>query len=245
MKMRPPLNTLSVSAVLFGMLAGFLGSAVGIAAGLALGAAIASAANVSNMEGSRGYFALAIALVVAAVAGPGAILITLYWRGVRKIWLLVGSVAAVAGIVAICGAGFGIWYARQPHFLVPTPLLQFEIKPPSGQSLEALANFEVELDTDRNTMPGYWNKAGDNTGVRAGYVEVYFRTRQRLLVLKSPAHEDWIFRLKLPANPMQPKYRAWSQWQNADFVAKGEAQPSRPTSGTGPQLRYQIEYQER
>ena len=46
---------------------------------------------------------------------------------------------------------------RQPHILNahgPTPLLEFEVKPPDGRSVESLAEVEAELDTDRNVMPG-------------------------------------------------------------------------------------------
>src|SRR5207244_9970886 len=107
----------------------------------------------------------------------------------------------------------------------PTPLLEFEVKPPTGQSLETLADVEPEVDTDRNTMPGYWHtEAPENSGVRAGYVELYFRTSQRLFVLKFPGREDRIFKLHLSANPMKAKYSAWSEWQNPDFVAKSGGQ---------------------
>jgi hypothetical protein len=81
--------------------------------------------------------------------------------------------------------------------------------------------------------------------VRAGYVELYFRTSRRLFVLKFPGQEDKIFRLKLPANPMREKYRAWSDWQNPDFVAKQGQQPSRPTGGSEYQIRYKMDYQDR
>ena len=73
--------------------------------------------------------------------------------------------------------------------------------------------------------------APENSGVRAGYVELYFRTSKRLFVLKFPGGEDRIFQLHLPANPMKAKYRAWSEWQNPDFVAKAGEQPTRPSGG--------------
>ena len=149
-------------------------------------------------------------------------------------------------MMAVAAAGFGLWYVRQPHILNangPTPLLEFEVNPPDGQSTESLATVEPELDTDRNTMPGYWHKE-ENPGERAGYVEVYYRTSQRLFVLKFPDGEDRIFRLQLPANPMSPKYRAWSNWKKPDFVAKGGEQPH-PPSGRDYQIRYKVDYQDR
>jgi len=245
----PRPKKLPVSAILFGFLAGVVGVAAGLGLGAALGSVLASAFRVSSMEGEAGYFAVAIALMVALVVTPSSILLTLYWRGVRRIWLFVGLITVSLLIVAIAAAGFGLWYMRQPHILNangPTPLLEFEVKPPGGQSVESLADVEAELNTDRNVMPGYWHKdVTENAGVRSGYVELYYRTSQRLFVLKFPEHVDRIFRLSLPANPMRAKYRAWSDWKKPDFVAKAGEQPSHPSGGSDYQIRYKLDYQDR
>src|SRR5262245_51146781 len=245
---QPATKKLSVSAILFGILAGIIGIAAGLFLGFALGAALAAAFHVSSFEGGAGYFAAAIALLVTCIVAPGLILLTLYWRGTRGLYLFVGLIAVCLSLGLITVSGFGIWYASQPHVLNingPTPLLEFEVKPPAGQSVETLANVQPELDTDRNTMPGYWHTdAPESPSMRAGYVELYFRTSQRLFVLKFPSQEDRIFRLKLPANPMSAKYRAWSDWQSPDFVAKAGEQPSRPSGGNEYQLRYRMDYQD-
>jgi len=246
---QPATKKLSISAILFGILAGIIGVAAGLFLGFVLGAALAAAFHVSTFEGEAGYFAAAIALLVTCIVAPGLILLTLYWRGTRGLWLFVGLIAVCLSLGLIAVSGFGIWYAGQPHVLNingPTPLLEFEVKPPAGQSTESLTNVQPELDTDRNAMPGYWHTdAPQNPGVRAGYVELYLRTSQRLFVLKFPGDTDRIFRLKLPANPMRAKYRAWSDWQNPDFVAKGGEQPSRPSGGNEYQIRYKMDYQDR
>jgi len=230
-------------------LAGIIGIGGGLFLGFALGAALAAAFHVSSFEGEAGYFAAAIALIVTAITTPSSILLTLYWRGIRGLRLLVGLVTVCLSIAAITAAGFGTWYAGQPHVLNlngPTPLLEFEVKPPAGQSVQSLADVQPELDTDRNAMPGYWHTdSTESANVRAGYVEVYYRTSQRLFVLKFPGSEDRIFRLHLPANPMKAKYRAWSDWQKPDFVAKAGEQPSRPSSGSDYQIRYKLDYQDR
>ena len=240
---------LPISAILFGILAGVVGGAAGLGLGLALGSVLASAFHVSSMEGEAGYFAVAIALIVALIVTPSSILLALYWRGVRRIWLFVGLITVSLSIVATAVAGFGLWYVRQPHILNangPTPLLEFEVKPPDGRSVESLADVETELDTDRNVMPAYRRKdVTENAGVRSGYVEVYYRTSQRLFVLKFPGREDRIFRLQLPANPMSTRYRTWSDWKKPDFVAKAGEQPSRPSGGNEYQIRYKVDYQER
>ena len=247
--MQAATKKLSFSAILFGILGGIIGLVAGLFLGFALGSALAAAFHVSTFEGEAGYFAAAIALIVTVIVTPSTILLTLYWRGVRRMWLFVGLVVVGVSIAAITASGFGIWYAGQPHVLNlkgASLLLEFEVKPPDGQSLQALTDVQPELDTDRNVMPGYWHTdSAENSGVRAGYVEVYFRTSQRLLVLKFPGHEDRIFQLRLPANPMKAKYRAWSEWQKPDFVARGGEQPSRPSGGNEYQIRYKVDYQDR
>jgi hypothetical protein len=246
---QPASKTLSVKSIVFGILGGIVGLAAGLFLGFALGAALASALHVSSFEGGAGYFTVSIALLVTLIVTPLSIVLTLYWAGVRSIWLFIGLVIVCISMAVIGASGFGIWYALQPHILNingPTPLLEFEVKPPIGQSLENLANVEPELDTDRNTMPGYWHTdTPTNSGVRAGYVEVYFRTSKRLFVLKFPGGTDRIFQLHLPANPMKAKYRAWSEWQNPDFVAKAGEQPARPSGGSDYQIRYKLDYQDR
>src|SRR5262245_801298 len=209
--MQPATKKLSVSAILFGILGGVVGIGAGLFLGFALGAGLAAAFHVSSFEGGAGYFAAAVALLVTCIVAPGLILLTLYWRGIRGLYLFVGLIAVCFSLGLITVSGFGIWYAGQPHVLNingPTPQLEFEVKPPAGQSLERLADVEPELDTDRNAMPGYWHSdPPKNPGVRTGFVELYFRTSRRLFVLKFPNDADRIFRLKLPANPMRPKYR--------------------------------------
>jgi hypothetical protein len=249
--MKAAINRLSVSSILFGILGGIIGIGVGLFLGFALGSALAAGLHVPSREGEAAYFTVAIALIVTCIVTPVSILLTLYWRGVRSIWLFIGLVIVCLSIAAIAASGFGIWYAAQPHVLNingPTPLLEFEVKPPTGQSIESLAKVEPELDTplNRMPMPGYWHtEAPENPGVRAGYVELYFRTSKRLFVLKFHGGEDRIFNLRLPANPMKAKYRAWSEWQNPDFVSKAGEQPSRFSGGSDYQIRYKLDYQNR
>jgi hypothetical protein len=240
---------LSVIAILFGIVGGIIGLTAGLFLGFALGTALASVFHVSSFEGGAGYFAISIAILVTLVVAPVLIVVTLFWRGIRGIWLFIGLVIVCVSIFAIAASGLGIWYAAQPHVLNlngPTPLLEFEVKPPGGQSLETLADVEPQLDTDRNSMPGYWHtEAPENPAVRAGYVELYFRTSRRLFVLKFPGRKDRIFKLHLPANPMRAKYRAWSEWQNPDFVATAGEQPSRFSGTSDYQIRYKLDYQDR
>ena len=154
--MQAATKKLSVSVILLGILGGIIGLGAGLFLGFALGAALAAAFHVSTFEGEAGYFAVAIAILVTLVVTPVTIPLTLYWRGVRSIWLLIGLVIVCLSIAAIAASGFGIWNAAEPHVLNingPTPLLELEVKPPVGQSTESLAKVEPELDTSRNRMP--------------------------------------------------------------------------------------------
>ena len=44
---------------------------------------------------------------------------------------------------------------------------------------------------------------------------------------------------------MKAKYRAWSEWQNPDFVAKASEPPSRFSDGIDYEIRYKLDYQKR
>ena len=230
------------------MLAVVLGGVVGALVGGLIGSVLASAMHVSSREGESGYFVIFIALIGIVIAAPAAAILTLYWRGVRKVWLLVGTILAFTGIFLVAGSVFGIWYSAQPHWLSPngsTPRLEFEIKPPSGTNVQTLVDAQPELDTDRNVMPGDWTteKPDPNSNVRAGAVDLAYRTSQRLFVLKFQNGDDRIFKLPLPANPMKPQYRQWSDWRNPDFIAKAGGQPASYSGSSDYQIRYRVDYQ--
>jgi len=101
---------LSVRAILFGILAGIVGVAAGLFLGFALGAGLAAAFHVSTFEGEAGYFAAAIALLVTCIVAPGLVLLTLYWCGVRGLYLALGSLVVCLSLGLITVSSFGIWY---------------------------------------------------------------------------------------------------------------------------------------
>src|SRR5207247_7992500 len=99
--------------------------------GFALGSALAAAFHVSTFEGEAGYFAVAIALLVTFIVTPLSILLVLYWRGVRNVWLFIGLVIVCVSIVGIGASGFGIRFAAHAYVLYinrPSRLLAFEFK---------------------------------------------------------------------------------------------------------------------
>ena len=117
---------LSISSILLGIIGGIIGLAAGLFLGFAFGAILAKLLHISSFEGGAGYFAVVIALLVTVLVAPVAIVLTLYKRGIRGVWLFIGLVIVCVSMFAIGASGLGIWCAAQPHVLNlngPTPLL--------------------------------------------------------------------------------------------------------------------------
>ncbi len=235
--------------IVIGILFGILGTVAGFGLGAAGAAMAASAFHMSSREGAIGYFAGAVGILVGLVSMVAAIAGALRWRGVTGIGELAGNtVACVAGIPVLTAAGLGLYWAAQPHILVrngPTPLLEYQIQPPAGVALPDASVTEMEIQTKENTKDGSWDrdKRPEFNGrpVLAGSVQLYYRTSQRLLVLKLPNR-----RLRLPADPTGRRYQQWSEWQPADFSSGPETQPVRADPRKAFQVRYQVEtYEQR
>src|SRR5258708_7614935 len=167
-------------------------------------------------------------------------------RGGAGVEIVLGAGAvAEARNVAVAAAGLKLYKVSRPRFLPPpSPDLHFEIQLPAGVAPgEDLNRFELELQTNLNRMPSNWSdpqpspEAGRRT--LTGFVQLYFRTGQRTLVLSMPDQERRLFKLRLPSDPTGPKHREWSEWRNADFVARlnGPVQPSNEDY----RIRYRVE----
>jgi hypothetical protein len=122
------------------------------------------------------------------------------------------------------------------------PRLMFELRLPAGMPVPSSPrDIEVELHTDRNTMPAQLfdrSSLSDNRVVLPGTVDLYFRTSQRLLVVKRKGEPDRLFRLKLSANPGH--MREQSPWQAVDFAAGPGEQPRKPGPADAYELRYRV-----
>jgi hypothetical protein len=193
-------------------------------------------------------------MFAAFVIGPLGALIGLIFgvwlvmrlRGHRGFARAAGMTVAVAvGIAALVGGGIQVMYLTQ-DILNPNaaPLqLEFEIRLPAGATVPARLNtIAVELQTDKNTMPGGWDadeirKEGDRT-VLVGRVDIYFRTSQRLLVLKMPGEPDRIFQLALSARPRLSD--DFSPWARVDFIEVPDAQPRKAGPGDDFEMRYRV-----
>ena len=127
----------------------------------------------------------------------------------------------------------------------PAPRLVFEIRLPPGvaapSTRDAASRDVVELQTSKNTMPALLSEPR-NDGAReilSGTVELYYRTRQRLLVLHLPDKTDVLFELSLGLSPAHTK--GFTDWRRADYVARPGDERARPTaSGDAWEIRYRI-----
>ena len=121
------------------------------------------------------------------------------------------------------------------------PILRLEMRAPAGIGAAGLTEVEGELSTDRNRADVVLEKQAEPLA-RSGYVPLYFRTSQRLLVFKSPDGHVRLYNLRLPADPMGKKYHDWSSWQKPDFVdERGSNGPRRAGKGDDIEIRYRVE----
>ncbi|MDO8397794.1 MAG: hypothetical protein Q7T45_08235 [Bradyrhizobium sp.] len=156
-----------------------------------------------------------LALLVFAPAGALVGLVIGTWLGMR--WrgrndaggLARNSLKAFGVVVALCAVAGGayFWYAvsTATPWLNPNaanPILQFEVRLPAGAALPAAAqDIAIELQTDRNLMPGetrfnQFRRDGDRS-VIVGDVELAFRTATRQLQVKIKGQPDRVFRIGL------------------------------------------------
>ena len=243
--------SLGKSVVTFGLafLAGVVGACIGwLVTGFAADA-ILSVGGMSDINGGRAMVAFFTFAPFGALAG----LILGVWLAVRKRtgnW----SFAPVAGysafVVLLC-VGIGAVYVGYLYLsddiLVhngPSPILRFEIRLPATAALPSgLDSVKVDLETDKNSMPGTLDgeiKTADERKFLSGSVEVYFRTSKRFLVLRLPGQPDRLFELKLASNPKASA--EYGPWQPLDYIDDDPDGPLRK-AGTdeGYEIRYRIE----
>jgi hypothetical protein len=228
------------------MLFGLAGAAVGFLGGALLASIASAVLHMSNFEGGRGAFAVAVGTITSVVGMIIAVVMTLRWRGVTTLTgILGGSVGALAGLAAITAAGIGLYYISVPHYIHPKgpPVyLKFQIAPPPGLTAD-VASWDTELHAGTNAAIGYWELDGpkevDGRRILSGHVELHYRTRDRRLVLYLPHHEKRTFILHLPSDPTGAKFRQWSGWQKADYAEA--ATDGAATLGSNFQIRYMVE----
>jgi hypothetical protein len=225
------------------LLAGIVGAVLGFALAAAAAAGLAPALGITSFEGAAGYFAVFIGGPIGGLLGLvlGATIV-LRRRGHRGFGAIGPRLAlVVAGAVGVCAAVVGaFWLARpiiNPNGLPPQVV--FEIRLPPGVSLTTASGYAIELQTSKNSMPGSLEapRQQDGRTVIAGSVELYFRTWQRLLVLKTPDKTDVLWSLSLGLSPGHAK--SFGAWQRPDYIGEPGKDEARRANESD---RYEIRY---
>jgi hypothetical protein len=92
---------LPAGAILMAMVAAGIGGVIGTLIGLLIGSLLASSMHIPAREGESGYFIIFTGLIGLVIASPTAVLLTLYWRGLRRLWLLAGFIITFAAIFSV------------------------------------------------------------------------------------------------------------------------------------------------
>lgn len=186
-----------------------------------------------------GLLALLVLSPIGAVAGLvlGAKLAMRRHNPDESVGLAGSSFKALAVVIGLLGGTGAIYYyytiETGTQWLNPnaaSPALRFEIRLPASAALpadpEAIA---IELQTDKNTMPGEVNsaKSGGDSGRPEifGQVDLTYRAAYRHLSVKITGQPDRLYQLELTA--AAPHSRQFGPWQ---------------THADGSEIRYRAEW---
>jgi hypothetical protein len=230
---------------LLAVLAGAAGAAIGWFVGGIAAVMIAGWFGMSDFEGARGFFAFVVVGPIVGLVGLGlGILLVLRYRGGHRALPALAGRGALVVLALAAIVGGAIWYrfATLPHFSGAEPKAEFEIRWPAGKPAPTRNGLRIELHTDRNTTDALlgtdWRGADGGRPVVRGLVPLYFRTAQRILVLKLAGEPDRLFTLRLGATPRYSDQ--YGAWQKLDYVAADGEQPRRPRAGEEFELRLRV-----
>lgn len=230
---------------LLAFFAGAAGAVLGFVAVGLLADFVLGLQGMSDREGYRAMLSFFTFAPFGAVAGlfAGSALVLRYHGGYRGFAELAGRTVLVAAALAgIVGLGVWAYVAAEDDILArngPPPQLHFEIRLPQGATLPS--GSEVQLETDKNTMPAAYLRQGSNDPrpVPSGAVDLYFRTSHRVLVLRIPNEPDRLFVLDLASNPAGSA--EFGPWQPVDQIADQKDGALRKATGDDYQIRYRVE----
>jgi hypothetical protein len=228
---------------------GLLGGAIAFFVGAMIAGVVAMMLHMSSMEGGSGFFAAGIGMMTGVAGMIVSIILAVRWRGGASFASVVrDSLLSLIGIVLVTAIGLWIYYESRPHYLQPAsapPQLKFQILPPAGTVVPTdNTGFAAELQTRRSgndaVLKSDESPEVQGQRVLGGYVQLLLRISPRHLALTLPTGEVRVFRLRLPADPTDGRYREWSDWQKAD-VAGANGQTVPVPKGPDYQIRYRVE----
>jgi len=230
-------------------IAAIVGAGLGFAAGSAVGAVVAMVFGVSSFEGTSGYFAVFLFGLPGGVIG---LLLGLYlvfrFKGGHRGFRAIASRSALM-LVAIAAAAFGgvqLRLATLENFPGgASPQLDFEIRLPANATIADKRGLDFEMQAGSQRSGGLlrdeWLRNDGGRPVLVGFVPLYTRTSQRMLVVSRPDQPKLLFNIRLPATPSASD--DYGAWQRVDFIdAMKDAAPRRPNAGEDYEIRYKVQF---
>lgn len=229
------------------LVAAVIGALLGLAGGIGLGFVLAWALDVPDREGASAYFVAFIGLIGG---GIGLVATPVWWMRRRgRNWSavvprLAASLAILAGLVVLAVGTMYLLDDKLVRNEVP-PRLVFELRLPPGAK-PVTATDRIELHTANNAMPGQWrlerSRVEGDRIVVVGDVEMFFRTSQRLLMLRRTGGPDVVFDVRVGRSAGHSD--TFSSWKRAEHVFDPGRNKARPTRA-GAEENYEIRYRAR
>jgi MFS family permease len=229
-------------------LAAAAGGVAGYFAAATIGVLLAQQFGMSNFEGAAGYFA---AFVIGPVGGLiglilGAWLVFRYKGGYRGFSAIAGRSAIIfAAIAAVAVGAVRLQLATSENFPSgPSPQLDFEIRLPPHAVIAGKQQLDFEMQAGSQRSGGFlrdpWQRRDGDRQVLVGFVPLYTRTAQRMLVFSRPGEPKLLFNIRLAATPATSDH--YGAWQTVDFVddMKADSQPRRPSAAEAYEIRYRV-----
>jgi hypothetical protein len=230
---------------LLALVAAIGGALLGFFLGAGAGSVLATALGVSSFEGASGYFAIAIGLLGGLIGLLTGGTLMLRRRGHRGFGAMGGRLILVlAGLAALVFAGVQIRLATLENFPGGlNPQLHFEIRLPAGapEPNRRLLDFEMQAGSQRSggLLKDEWLRRDGERLVLSGFVPLYTRTAQRVLVMSQGDGPKVAFLIRLSATPKVSEQ--FGEWQAGGMVLTSPPE-SQPHATTGPDARYEIRY---
>lgn len=212
---------------LLATLAGIVGAAIGWFAAGMLALVLAGLSGMSDFEGGRAMFAFWGVAPIGGLVGLllGIVLVLRHHGKLSGFRALAGRLVMVVGaIAALAAAGVLLRLHTLPDLQHPLPRIVFEIRlPPDAKPVDKKA-VRITLDTDVNQTDALletnWLTQEGGRAVLHGFVDLYKRTTNRLLVLKIAGEPDRLFEIKLWGNPGPTK--TFTDWTQVEYISKEE-----------------------
>ncbi|MGN6573159.1 MAG: hypothetical protein ACTHLO_17275 [Pseudolabrys sp.] len=229
----------------FAAIAGAIG---GFFAGAAIGSVAATAFGVSAFEGGAGYFAAFVFGLPGGLTGftIGLWLAFRFGGGHRGFSAIAGrSVIVIVAIVVAATLGVQLRFATSDDFPGgASPQMDFEIRLPANAVITGKQGGDIEMQAGSQRSGGLlrdeWLRRDGDRPVLVGFVSLYTRTSQRMLVVSRPGEPKLLFAIRLSATPATSD--AYGDWQRVDFIddMKADTAPRAPKPTETFDIRYRV-----